>query len=275
MMAHFFLRSICRSPFSFLARLGVAGFLALAGMLPPVQAEPVTFRFEAEIRDIGQVRQPDFNLPFDVEVGDRVSGMLVLLDDDGFAHNTRPVDISFEIGGTTLVSENYILGVLDGISETLNPIIVDRIRVGPLEVNPPALLRMVDTGLDPLRDMAILFVNESASFPLVQFAPDRLAEAPDVFWQPVITLEGSDGILSEEAVPLEESVFNAFSTRTLQLAFEVPVSGQAGGAIIISSDILGFRRVIPEPGAVWTAAPLLVVGCMFRWRRPQSWISCA
>jgi hypothetical protein len=205
-----------------------------------VQAEPVTFRFEAEVTDIDVLFPAD--LPFAVKVGDRIRGQFSFeptdVPTDTPSTNTiQNFGVSFELESTELASNDYFLRVRND-----NPV-VD----APELTTDDIWLGCASSGAESCH-------------------PNILQATDNLIWWFSLPLVGDGAVLDGADIPGDPNVWQHFAPGYLALTFQ---EVDFADVLRITARIDKFSAV-PEPTSAVTSLIALLIGSLATASRQHS-----
>jgi hypothetical protein len=206
-------------------------------------AAPLTFRFDAQISSVS-LGGP-FNLPFEFQVGDTISGKFTFEPGAGVAINDMAVGsdqslpVEFNINGTSVLTSGYRIVAFDD-------------SVDYDSEHPPY-------------DGLVLSCREASCAPEVVSLSG--SEPFKVRWE--MRLSGSASVWSKPAIVSDVDVWNAFSDdRRIFIGFDNLGPGSIGLDAVVNSMVQ-----VPEPGLVSHLLLAAICSSFYsragRWRRSQ------
>jgi hypothetical protein len=200
-----------------------------------------TFQFDADVTNVfaGPVAP---SLPFAIHTGDVIHGTFSFEPTSIGKAGRQNTGISFTFNGEALTSTSFdVLPVLNiGPPSSY----ADDITAAP----------MSESGGSALQ----LYCGIST-----ECSPDKLPNNSLVSWDFFATLESDSPTITEYRVPADVNVWNAFSTRSLNLSF---FTGDIGGGVLVFAT-MGSMVATPEPSTLAILLAGAVVTTMRRNRR--------
>jgi hypothetical protein len=214
-------------------------FLAHFAAFDVVEAASITFRFDATVTHA--LSANPFDLPFDYQVGDVISGKLTFEPEAAEPIGANAVEaeqlfgLEFTIDGTTFGTSTYSIRVInDTVILDSDPFLgtVDTMSIRCSSSDPqpcsPGLLSM--PGSEPFSITSRL------------------------------NLVGNGDILDSPTVDTESEIWNSFTLRrNLSLTF----GNDAGGSMLLRADVGQFVQDAPEPKS--SSVSIFLIACLFTW----------
>ena len=207
-------------------------------------AAPISLAFDAEVTNIFLSPTADFELPFQVKVGDPIHGRFTFEPSPLGSIGQQDTGIRFEVAGTILESPTYDIRLT--LNEVRRP---NRRPFTPDDIFPKVDEVPLEPG--PLEYIDIVTVACSFLSNQAQCVPGIVPGATEIEWRPTMLLAGDSPILSGYDLIGDPLIWNRFTNRSLTLHFW----STAGGAFIDA--IVGPMKVVPEPPS-WQLTVLLL-----------------